>query len=243
MTDGGPSTVQTKEPPAMEGDVLEIEAAAIDNTSSQVTTDITCFLFQAQKDPHQVDLADLPDLISVDENFVWIDVSSAVVQNVQQVACLLHLDQSAVQITLASWRRPGLDMFTTHFFVTTTLPRLDVASYSIEARKLAFFVGRNFLVSTHKEALPFTPRVLQRATQSPQLIKYDSALMLFILLDELLGYYEILKEQMQNQIEFMEERALTDTSNEFLGELLHFKRYAFALREAQKLNPPRNTLA
>ncbi|MFL5627084.1 MAG: magnesium transporter CorA family protein [Ktedonobacteraceae bacterium] len=231
VADEGSSIVQPQETPGIEGDVLEIEMEAAESTLSKEDAGITCFLFQTHKEPHKVDLVDLPELVSDDENFIWVDVSSAVIQNVQQVADLLHLHQRAVQITLASWKRPGLDMFKTHFFVTTTLPRLDFASYHIEAQKLAFFVGRNFLVSTHQKALPFTPRVLQRARQSPNLIKYDSTLMLFILLDELLGYYEILKEQIQTQIEIMEERALTDTSQEFLSDLLHFKRYAFALSQ------------
>jgi magnesium transporter len=55
--------------------------------------------------------------------------------------------------------------------------------------------------------------------------------MLYIVLDELLAYYEHLAELVQEEIEKVEERALTDTSKEFLADLIHFKRYAFALSQ------------
>lgn len=214
------------------GDVLELEAAVTEDAPSQANTEISCFLFQSQgQEPCRVNIADLPPLVEMDENFVWVDITSTVTENIQQIADLLHLNQDAVLTSLASWERPTLDMFTTHFFVTATLPRIDAVSYHIEVQKVASFVGKNFLVSIHQRALPFSLRVFQRATQNPYLIEYDSILMLFILLDELLAYYESLKEKIQDQIEMMEERALMDTSNEFLGDLLHFKRYAFALSQ------------
>jgi magnesium transporter len=53
--------------------------------------------------------------------------------------------------------------------------------------------------------------------------------MLSIVLDELLAYYEELNRHIQGEIEHMEERALRDSSDHFLEDLLHFKRYAFAL--------------
>ncbi|GHO94629.1 magnesium transport protein CorA [Reticulibacter mediterranei] len=236
--DGNRPAVEDKETLPVEEDVLEIETAAHDDATSQLMAGIACFLFQPQKDPRQAQPAELPELVTDDENFVWVDVTSTGMQSIEQVARLLYLHQSAVQMALASWRRPKVDMFPTHFFVATTLPRLEAPSYHIGVQKLSFFVGRNFLVSTHKKALSFAERVLQRATQNAHLIRYDSPLMLFILLDELLEYYEILKEQLQDQIESMEERALTDTSNAFLSELLHFKRYAFALSQLASQHRP-----
>jgi magnesium transporter len=213
------------------GDVLEIEQAVMERLPVQADGVTTCLLFQSHKTPQAVTLADLPELVTVDDNFVWIDVSGVSVETMQQVAQSLQLHEHAVQHTLAAWKRPQLALFARHFFVTMTLPRLDARSYRVEAQKIAFFVGRNFLVSVHQHVLPFAPRVLQRATQNPHLVEYDSALMLFILLDELLEYYEFLKEQVQSQIELMEEHALTTTSNEFLSDLLHFKRYVFALSQ------------
>jgi Mg2+ and Co2+ transporter CorA len=93
------------------------------------------------------------------------------------------------------------------------------------------FVGSNFLLSAHQIALPFAERVLTRGALHTQNAQIDSAFLLYILLDELLTYYEDLHVLIQQQIEQMEERALMDTSDSFLRDLLHFKRYTFALTQ------------
>jgi magnesium transporter len=99
-------------------------------------------------------------------------------------------------------------------------------------------VGRNVFVSAYKHALPFGDLVLARAEQSPDLVQLDSALLLAIVLDELLNYYDHLCEQVEDEIEQMEQRALCDTSDAFLTDLLQVKRYVFGLnRLVAQLRP------
>lgn len=59
----------------------------------------------------------------------------------------------------------------------------------------------------------------------------DAAFMLYVILDEMLAYYEELNEHMQHAIEHMEERALRDSSDHYLEDLIRFKRYVFALAQ------------
>ena len=235
--DDGTSPIELKTS-GLGGDVLHIEEAMIERLSAQADGAMTCLLFHPGTVPQQVVLADLPKLLSVDDNFVWVDITRADVQTVKQVAQMLELHEHAVERTIAAWQPPRLDLFGNHFLVTTTLRQLDAVGLRIEAQKVAFVVGRNFLVSIHQQPLPFISRVLQRATQNAHLIEYDAMLMLFILLDELLEYYELLKEQVQGQIELMEERALTETSTVFLRDVLHFKRYTFALSQLASQHRP-----
>jgi hypothetical protein len=59
--------------------------------------------------------------------------------------------------------------------------------------------------------LPLWPRIMARASQNPGLMQRDSTYLLYIILDELLEYYETLEEELQGEIEIKEERALTNT--------------------------------
>jgi magnesium transporter len=97
------------------------------------------------------------------------------------------------------------------------------------ASELDLFVGRNYLVSVHKRPLPFSKRVLARAVQNPSLLKLDSAFLLSIVLDELLAHFDDLTEGLENEIEAIEERALSDSSDAFLTDLLKLKRFVFAV--------------
>src|SRR5215217_7120035 len=161
-------------------------------------------------------------LAADDAYFVWVDLSGYVPSDLAQVAEQLDLPGAAVQITLAGWQRPRLGVFRDRFFVAVTVPHGELAGQRVLASELDLFVGRNYLVSAHKRALPFAERVLARAVQNPALLKLDSAFLLSILVDELLAHYEVLTEA-------MEVRALTDSSDALLEDLLHLKRFAFAV--------------
>ncbi len=205
----------------------EGSAPAVDGGAATVVA----WLFAPERTPTEVPLADLARLVADDANFVWVDLSAYAESDLRDVADALGLPRAAVRATLSPWQRPRLAVYPNHFFVSATVPHLDAAAYRIDAAELDLFVGRNLFVSAHKAALPFADHLRARATGSPELVQLDAAFMLYIALDELLSYYEELNRRVQAQIEHMEERALRDTSDRFLEDLVRFKRYAFALSQ------------
>jgi magnesium transporter len=186
-------------------------------------------LFREDAEPGQVSLEELPALAADDASFVWVDLSGYEPTDLTQVAQLLNLPEAAVRVSLAGWQRPRLGVFRDRFFVAVTVPHGELAAQRVLASELDLFVGRNYLVSAHKRPLPFTERVLARAVQNPALLKLDSAFLLSILIDELLAHYEVLTEGLEDEIEALELRALTDRSDALLEDLLHLKRFVFAV--------------
>jgi magnesium transporter len=134
-----------------------------------------------------------------------------------------------VRVALAEWQRPQLAVFRDRYFVAVTVPHGELAAQRVLASELDLFVGCNYLVSAHKRFLPFAEPVLARAVQNPALLKLDSAFLLSILIDELLAHFEVLTEELEDEVEAMEVRALTDSSDALLEDLLHLKRFAFAV--------------
>lgn len=191
--------------------------------------EVAAVLFAPDSSPVAVHLEDVPALIDEDAHFVWVDLGGYAEDTLRRVGRLLELPRNAVHAALSPWQRPRLTAYTDHFFVSVTVPRLDPRAYRIGASELDLVVGRNVVVSAHKQALPFGDRLQARARQSPDLLRLDSAFMLYLVLDELLAYYEELDRHVQLEMERLEERALHDPSDAFLEDLLRFKRYAFAL--------------
>ncbi|HEX8918051.1 MAG TPA: magnesium transporter CorA family protein [Chloroflexota bacterium] len=217
--------------PTTTDEVVDLEGTVAEHRSDAPFQALVIWLFRAGAPPEQVGLDELETLVSRDENFIWIDLCEYVESDLQEVARVLHLHQPDVVATLAQWQRPRLDVYGKGFFTSVTVARIDSSTYRVQASELDIFVGENYLVSAHKVELPFGTRIMARASHSPELVQHDSAFMLFILLDELLTYNEHLYEQLEDDIERMEERALVDTSDAFLHDLLHLKRYAFALSQ------------
>ena len=208
-------------------DVVQPEGPAAPGKRAESA--ISVWLFQPEAVPRAVSLHDLPELVSHDENFVWIDVGSYATDDLRTLAGLLGLPRRAVRTAVSPWHRPRLDVHGSQFFVSTTIVRLEPERYQVFAAELDLFMGNNFLVSAHKHALPFAQTCLTRARSSPQLVHLDSAFMLYIMLDELLAHYEDLVEHVQAEIESTQLHALRQTSDTFLESLVLLKRYVFAL--------------
>ncbi len=189
----------------------------------------SAWLFRPGAEPALIAPDDIPAALAIDENFVWVDLSAYAQADLREIGRLLDLHRRAVHAALSPWQRPRLAIYPNHFYTSATVARPDATTRRVQASELDLFVGRNFLVSAHKQPLPFGDHLLTRARTSPELVLLDAAFMLYVILDELLAYYEELNTQMQGEIERMEERALRDTSDQFLEDLVHFKRYVFAL--------------
>ncbi len=212
-------------------EVVDVEGIAVPAASGALLEAATAWLFRAGQEPVAVAPVDLAALVAVEENFVWVDLSTYGETDLREVARLLGLHRKAVHAALSPWQRPRLAVYPDHFFTSATIARLDPAAYRVQATELDLFVGHNYLVSAHKQPLPFADHLLARARSSPELVTLDAAFMLYVVLDETLAYYEALNEHMQVEIERMEERALRDTSDHYLEDLTRFKRYAFALAQ------------
>jgi len=190
---------------------------------------MTSLLFHKGDQPTEIDRSEIAKVVRDDDCFVWIDLSDYAESDLTGLIDDLRLDSAGVRAALAGWQRPRMDVFGNHFYISVTIPRVDPEQRKVQAGQLDLFVGRNFLVSAHKRPLPFAETAFSRAWQQPQLLRLDSAYLLSILLGELLGHYESLTEGLEDEIEAMEERALRDTSDYFLEDLLELKRYVFAL--------------
>lgn len=207
-------------------DVVETEAAPVGRAGS---VDLDAWLFREDDEPREVAFAEIAGLAADDEDFVWVNLTDYGPDDLEAVADELALPEAAVRIALAGWERPRVSISGQCYLVSVTVPYSDPAERRVVASELDLFVGRNYLVSAHKRPIPFAESLLARGTQNPALLKLDSAFLLSIFIDELLAHFGRLTEEVQDEIEALEERALTDTSEAFLQDLLRLKRYVFAI--------------
>jgi magnesium transporter len=212
-------------------EAVALEGRATPEGAGRAPASREIWLFRPGQEPAPAGVTELPALVGDDANFVWIDLTEYAAEDLHELAALLQLHPSAVRGTLASWHRPRLAIYPTHFYVSATVVRPDPVAYRVEVGQLDVYVGNNFLVSVHKQPLPFGEHLHERAYHSPELVALDAGYMLYLVLDETLAYYEEVNRSLQNTIQRLEERALRDPSDSFLEDLLRVKRYVFALAQ------------
>lgn len=188
-----------------------------------------CHLFKGSGVVEEVGIESVPALARSDHNLVWIDLSEYGEADLGHVAEVLDLHPVTVKATLADWERPRVDVFPDYFYMSVTVVRAQQSKRKLVAGELNIIVGHNFLVTGHKAPLEFGDKISDRLRQSPEIATLHTAYALYIVLDELLEYYQGLFEHIDEEIEGAEEHALTEDSDSFLADLLALKRYIFVL--------------
>lgn len=217
------------------GDAMVAEEAPAETEAATIAS---IWLFQPNEPPRRIELDDVPEAITQERNLVWIDIARFDEHDIRTLAEHLGLNPQVVDSVLTAWGRPRLAVLEDRFFVSVTLAQIDDAGPRLQAGELDLVVGRNFLLTAHQQPLPFYDGILSRAAHDPDLVRLDSAFMLYIILDELLGYFEALEEAVQSDVEEMQIRALRDSGSSFLTALLAFKRYVFAFGQVVQQHYP-----
>lgn len=214
---------------AVAGDALSVEGSASQEAGERPQRDTVVWLFQPEHPPREARLDEVPELITVEANLVWIDLSGYLETDLRAVAELASVPDPVANSVLSPWERPRVQLCGESFSASVTIADIDLGLRRAVARQLDLVVGANCLISAHKQPLPFYSALLSRASTDPDLIRLDSGFLLYIVLDELLTHYEVLEEQTRVEIEHMQAHAVRDSSETFLEDIVHFKRYTFAL--------------
>ena len=194
------------------------------------------WLFNGRDPGSDFELSALPKLIANPKTLAWVDVCRYTEDELRDLAKLLGLHSIGIDAALAPWQRPRVDTFSDSFLLTVTVVKPNPGKLTVEVGELDLFVGENFLLTLHKGELPFLESIAERVYRSPDLVRYHTAYVVYIVLDEMLDFYQTLFEDLEERIEHIEEHALTDDSDAFLGNLLKLKRYVFLIGRLAEQN-------
>ena len=209
-------------------DVIQAEGSASSRTEQPETH---IWLFQAGQAPSEIPVDAVAAALLQEQTFVWIDLSAYQEATLTAIGATVGLHRGALRTILSPWHRPSLSVYPDHMYMSATVAHLDTKRYKVLASELDIAMGHRFLISTHKQSLPFLQNIVARTQQTPDLVHSDAAFLLYLILDELLTHFEEINRHIQVESEQIEERALHDASEAFLEDLLRFKRYAFAVSQ------------
>lgn len=160
----------------------------------------------------------------------WVDVTGLTDPTLARLTARLGLAANGSRPSRDRRPHPRLEPFADHALAVILIPTLG--QHSLSLVEVEVLITDRFLVFAHDEPLPFGTLIEERAARHPDLIAEDSAFLLFVLLDEWLRVVETITEELDERIEDMEERAIRDTSESFLDDLVDLKELGFDLSQA-----------
>lgn len=175
-----------------------------------------------------------------DKHLLWIDVTGGEKTEWKQVTALFGLHPEAVSNALSPAHQPRVDNYGDHYHVNVNA--LKVVEKRLGTTELDFIVGKNFVITTHREPVAFLEKFEEQVKDDSQLGQLNAPLFLATLLDWHISDYFRAIEALETEIDRLDERALTAHFDErMLSELVSVRRRVAHIRRA--LTPHREVTA
>jgi len=164
------------------------------------------------------DLTEISELRSELGNVVWAeaDISTVDDTDAKVMEEEFGLHRLAVEDSRRPRQRPKLEDYEGHLFLV--LHQLDEAHGQLEAAQIACFVGDRFLLILHQGAGRTLEAAKSRWRAQEGEPELDTASLIHTLLDVLVDEYEAIVTRLEDRIESLEEKIL---SEEVLDDSVH----------------------
>lgn len=165
------------------------------------------------------------------EEFVWIDITGPVQQDVEPLLEeWFRFHELAAEDSLSPNTLPKYDSFQRYDFFVFRSITVDLDNHGVDSEKLSCFLGKNFLVTIHKNQLPSIDTIWNRLPQDVRLMERGVDFILYTVLDFLVDQHFPLLEDIEDRMDEIHELIFKYPSQTLLDELLDIKRDLNVLR-------------
>jgi magnesium transporter len=178
----------------------------------------------------------LADLAAASASTVWVDVVAADEETLQAISAVISLHPLAMEDCLHFPQRPKLDVFEDSTFLVWLLPELPDGA-GIVSRELDVFLGREHLITVHREPLPPVDKVAAHVVDYlARGVEWTLHGMLDLAVD---GMFPLV-DSLADELEDLEDVMLQDAKTEHLERLYGAKRALVQLHKV--VGPERDAI-
>ena len=213
---------------------------------------IRSFAFTTQGRLHtkDIDLFLMPTLLADTNLFLWVDLESPTDEEVRTILeGVFHFHPLSIEDCVTASPSPKVeeyspkegDWFTPYLFMVIHAVYYSRQNGQFATNELDFFLGKNFLVTFHREPLRNVVLVEERCVKSTVLIARAPDRLAHALLDSLVDNYKPALDELSLEIAELEQQALQHPGQRTLNKILQIKKEVLHLR--QIIGPQREVLA
>jgi Mg2+ and Co2+ transporter CorA len=196
-------------------------------TSGSLTTKAR--LFDADRSDREVELSAGTVKSIGDHQLLWIDaVLSDEASDTRELVTLLPFDREAVERMLGSAPRPQISMHGAFFLVRVLV--LRPSDKDDERVVLDLAVGRNVVLTAHRQPVEFLADLNHRIRGDTTLGKMDSADFATVLMDGVVTTYLELTDEILAAVDTLDGKALKATGRDLLADLVALRHRIAAVR-------------
>lgn len=123
------------------------------------------------------------DLLEEPDTVIWVDYCSPTPEQLREISEEFGVHELAVEDTAEPMRRPKIDRYQSHIFLSVQAVRLDPATGRLDETEVDAFINSRWMVTVREnDNFPIGP-VVERWDRSPDLAVHGVSYLLYGLLD------------------------------------------------------------
>ena len=204
---------------------------------------IHCYTQEERAFTQLTEIDQIAELLNDPEHLFWLDVQQPTEQELATIGEIFHLHPLAIEDASQEHQRPKVEEYEHFFFLVFHTVNLDAMKQELITHELDIFVGANYLITVHVEAIKELDEVEQRWKRNGTQLERGIGILLYSLLDTIVDRYFPVSDELVDQAEELEdllfagteivrERQLTLDLLALKKQFLTFRRIAAPERDA-----------
>lgn len=171
----------------------------------------------------------------------WVDIQSEPADRMQKLLEKhFKFHPLAIDDALNESHVPKVDDWGDYIYCVAHGVVFDTSQLKLETRELDIFLGRNYLVTLHKEPVPAADRMWDASRRDARGLERGADFLLYHVLDMLIADFMPAIDELDEVIDSIEDEVFEKPSNDTLNRIFTLKRAALRLRRI--LSPQREML-
>ena len=164
----------------------------------------------------------------------WYDVRGlSDVKMIERIGQAFSIHPLALEDVLNTQQRPKWEDYYNGVFLVARAQRIDNETLTIITEQIAFFFGKNFLVSFQEDKDDLFPNIRERLHKSLGKIRQKGAdYLTYALIDYIVDGYFLILDKMEEAIEKLENEILNNFKTSVRSDIYHLKRQHAEIRRA-----------
>ena len=180
----------------------------------------------------------------------WLDMVQPTDEEYALLDDVFGFHPLAIEDTLNYVQRPKVESYRHtgdacregYFYMVFHGPDLETFRQKLRTKELDLFVSERYLVTIHEEVMTSIEGVVERCEADPsRMLDRGMDVLLYSILDHLVDHYNPILDYLQDTLDDLEDRALTDPRADVLTEIAMKKRELLNLRRI--VGPQREVVA
>lgn len=171
--------------------------------------------FRELDDPLQI-----KHCLDAGDQLLWLDLVEPSPEELQIITQEFSLHPLAVEDAAKGNQRPKIDEYETFYFLvafaiqhledeSTSRSRGDIPTGRFRIQEVNLFIGERFLITVHREPLPYLESMLERWRHNSQAINEGIGVLVYTLLDGIVDAYFPVLDNIIERVEELEEVLFT----------------------------------